>query len=101
MNIVYLSVDHVHDIEWNNEAFEQLVLPHDYKQLIFAFVESQMNYSTDFDDIIRGKGRCSTARPPFAIVLLMVFFSATGKGIVMLLSGTPGTGKTLTSEAGK
>ncbi|KPM40505.1 hypothetical protein AK830_g6047 [Neonectria ditissima] len=58
-------------------CFDQLVLPHDYKRVIRAFVDAQMSGLDDFDDVIKGKGR----------------------GIIMLLSGEPGTGKTLTSES--
>ncbi|KAF9871900.1 hypothetical protein CkaCkLH20_10532 [Colletotrichum karsti] len=74
---VHFDVDLVKDIVWDDGAFEQLVLPHDYKRVIWAFVEAQMSNVDDFDDIIGGKG----------------------KGIIMLLSGEPGTGKTLTSES--
>ncbi|KAI1844714.1 hypothetical protein JX266_009170 [Neoarthrinium moseri] len=71
------SIDMVKDIQWSHEAFNQLVLPEDYKKIIWAFVDTQLSGSDDFDDIVRGKGR----------------------GVVMLLSGEPGTGKTLTSES--
>ncbi|XXH01683.1 hypothetical protein Hte_008044 [Hypoxylon texense] len=74
---VYLYVDHVKDIVWGVDAFEQLVLPHEYKQIVWAFVDAQLSRSDDFDDVVRGKG----------------------KGIILLLSGEPGTGKTLTSES--
>ncbi|RSM17794.1 hypothetical protein CDV31_003401 [Fusarium ambrosium] len=73
----YLDVDLIQDIVWNNTAFDQLVLPQDYKRIIRAFAHAQTSGLDDFDDVIKGKGR----------------------GIVMLLSGEPGTGKTLTSES--
>ncbi|KAI3327316.1 ATPase [Xylariaceae sp. AK1471] len=69
-------VEDVEEIVWNNHAFEKLVLPEDQKELILAFSESQLQGST-FDDIISGKG----------------------KGVICLLSGPPGVGKTLTAEA--
>ncbi|KAI8945343.1 P-loop containing nucleoside triphosphate hydrolase protein [Xylaria longipes] len=65
------------DIIWNGDVFKHLVLPEDYKRIVWAFVDSQLSRSDDFDDVVRGKGR----------------------GIIMLLSGEPGTGKTLTSES--
>ncbi|KAI1135019.1 P-loop containing nucleoside triphosphate hydrolase protein [Hypoxylon sp. FL0543] len=74
---VYLYVDHVKDIVWNDDAFEKLVLSPEYKKIIWAFVDAQLSGSDDFDDVVRGKG----------------------KGIILLLSGEPGTGKTLTSES--
>ncbi|KAI9690886.1 MAG: hypothetical protein M1822_008506 [Bathelium mastoideum] len=70
-------VEQVADIEWDDEAFERLVLPHDHKELILAFAESQLSHKDGFDDIISGKGQ----------------------GIIMLLSGEPGVGKTLTAES--
>lgn len=70
-------VDSVSEIVWNSAAFANLVLPADQKELILAFAESQVKYKNTFDDVISGKG----------------------KGIIMLLSGGPGIGKTLTAES--
>ncbi|KAL2160976.1 hypothetical protein VTH06DRAFT_8688 [Thermothelomyces fergusii] len=69
-------VDQIADVEWNTTAFDRLVLPPEQKELIMSFAESQIAGS-QFDDIIQGKG----------------------KGIICLLSGPPGVGKTLTAEA--
>ncbi|KAE8441938.1 hypothetical protein EG329_004146 [Mollisiaceae sp. DMI_Dod_QoI] len=70
-------VDSVSEISFNSSAFSSLVLPEDQKELILAFAESQVKYKNTFDDVISGKG----------------------KGIIMLLSGGPGIGKTLTAES--
>jgi len=70
-------VDQVEDIKFADNAFASLVLPTEQKSLIRAFVESQVKYKDDFDDVIAGKGR----------------------GMIMLLAGPPGVGKTLTSES--
>ncbi|KAH0420931.1 ATPase [Colletotrichum camelliae] len=72
-----LSVSSVKEIELNEGAFSSLVLPENYKKLLRAFMESQLQFKNDFDDFVAGKG----------------------KGIVILLSGSPGTGKTLTVES--
>ncbi|KAI7777894.1 hypothetical protein LA080_002946 [Diaporthe eres] len=72
-----LYVDSIGEIEWSSDAFKQLVLPHDYKRIVWAFVEAQISQQDNFDDLVRGKG----------------------KGFIMLLSGEPGTGKTLTAES--
>lgn len=64
------------DISWNDTAFDKLTLPTGYKNLITAFVEAQAVDKFLFDDIIQGKGQ----------------------GVIMLLVGNPGTGKTLTAE---
>lgn len=68
---------HVTEVVWSHRAFENLVLPYDHKELILAFAESQLAHKGEFDDIVAGKGQ----------------------GIVMLLTGEPGVGKTLTAEA--
>jgi SpoVK/Ycf46/Vps4 family AAA+-type ATPase len=74
---VYFFVDFVGEIVWNDNAFNTLVLPTDTKEMLMGFVESQVESQNSFDDVIQGKG----------------------KGIIMLLSGPPGVGKTLTAES--
>lgn len=73
------SIGSVKDIKYNEGAFDSLVLPEDHKDLILALTESQVANKGRFDDVIQGKG----------------------KGMIMLLSGPPGVGKTLTAESGK
>ncbi|CZS90199.1 related to TOB3 (member of AAA-ATPase family) [Rhynchosporium graminicola] len=70
-------VDSILPIQFNDQAFQSLVLPPSQKELILAFASSQITNSQKFDDVISGKGR----------------------GIIMLLSGGPGIGKTLTAES--
>jgi SpoVK/Ycf46/Vps4 family AAA+-type ATPase len=70
-------IPHVKDIVWNEDAFKSLVAPPNQKELILAFTRSQRKNKERFDDVIQGKGR----------------------GIIMLLSGPPGVGKTLTAES--
>ncbi|KAI9803210.1 MAG: hypothetical protein M1825_002001 [Sarcosagium campestre] len=70
-------VNSITDIEWSDAAFESLVIPADSKELILGFAESQAKHKETFDDVIQGKG----------------------KGIIMLLHGPPGVGKTLTAES--
>ncbi|KAM0797757.1 P-loop containing nucleoside triphosphate hydrolase protein [Usnea florida] len=70
-------VENIRDIQWNVDVFQRLVLPPEYKEIIWAFVESQLADDTKFDDIVQGKGQ----------------------GFIMLLSGEPGVGKTLTAES--
>ncbi|TDL27684.1 P-loop containing nucleoside triphosphate hydrolase protein [Rickenella mellea] len=71
-------VDHVHTFTWNEEAFENLVLPRDQKSLIRSLVEAHAGAGLErFDDFVEGKG----------------------KGLVINLFGNPGVGKSLTAEA--
>lgn len=66
----------IEEVTFNTLAYPSLVLPNDYKDLLLAFAEAQIE-GYGFDDVIAGKGQ----------------------GILMLLAGPPGTGKTLTAEA--
>ncbi|KAF5234210.1 hypothetical protein FANTH_12247 [Fusarium anthophilum] len=49
------DIELVQDVIWNSTAFDQLVLPHDYKRIIHAFVGAQMSGLDNFDDVIKGK----------------------------------------------
>ncbi|KAF2768952.1 P-loop containing nucleoside triphosphate hydrolase protein [Teratosphaeria nubilosa] len=72
-----LFVNAVLDIDFNSRAFDSLVLPKNQKELILGFTATQQSYRSQFDDVIEGKGR----------------------GIILLLCGPPGVGKTLTAES--
>jgi hypothetical protein len=54
--IAIFDLEGVSGLRWNNEVFPSLVLPGDYKELIFAFVKSQFQHKESFDDVIAGKG---------------------------------------------
>lgn len=72
-----MVVEAMEEIKWNHQAFQKLVIDEDRRQLIHALVKAHRNDATTFDDIIQNKGQ----------------------GLVGLLSGSPGVGKTLTAEA--
>lgn len=72
-----LFVGSVQDVSFNKEAFDSLVLPEDTKELILGFTCTQQATRIAYDDVIQGKGR----------------------GIILLLCGPPGVGKTLTAES--
>ncbi|KAI1612952.1 AAA family ATPase [Exophiala viscosa] len=74
---LWFYVDQIEPIKFAENAFTSLVIPSQEKQLIRAFVQSQVKFKDDFDDVIAGKGR----------------------GMIMLLAGPPGVGKTLTAES--
>ena len=79
-----LLVDNICPIEWNTLAYERLVVPKRVKDLVKALVmvrrpstktDRELGAAGEENDIIAGKG----------------------KGLIMLLHGGPGTGKTLTA----
>ncbi|KAJ5835546.1 ATPase AAA-type core [Penicillium robsamsonii] len=71
-----LSVDRISHVEWNKDAFESLAIDSKSRGLIEALVTNYVEpeYSAD---LIAGKGN----------------------GLILLLHGGPGTGKTLTAES--
>ncbi|KAJ3577205.1 hypothetical protein NPX13_g3364 [Xylaria arbuscula] len=48
-------IDNIQPISWNEDAFQRLVLPKDYKDIIHAFVQEQLSGDDSFDDIVEGK----------------------------------------------
>ncbi|KAG4433294.1 hypothetical protein IFR05_011214 [Cadophora sp. M221] len=71
----FFAVDFISDVEFNDTAFQQLLLPKNHKELAHALVKN--HGSDEFDDLIKGKG----------------------KGLVFVLHGAPGVGKTFTAES--
>ena len=63
------SVEKVEEVEWNEDAFANLVLPSDRKHLLQSLVEAH-HKGLGFDDFIKGKGH----------------------GLVINLFGPPGVG---------
>jgi DNA polymerase III delta prime subunit len=71
------SLSGIHEIDWNESAYESLVLPKNQKHVVKALVSSHKFHAAEtIDDVVQGKGR----------------------GLVFVLHGPPGVGKTLTAE---
>ncbi|KAJ9654257.1 hypothetical protein H2198_006657 [Neophaeococcomyces mojaviensis] len=71
------ALDRCSDVTWQNDAFQQLVLAQSRKSLVHSLVRQHKARKDTFDDVVQGKG----------------------KGLIGLLSGKPGSGKTLTAES--
>lgn len=71
----FFDISRLEDIDYNVRAFESLVLSPEKKRLILSIIQLREKSTLHFDDLIRGKGR----------------------GIVFLLHGPPGVGKTFTA----
>ncbi|KAF8603610.1 P-loop containing nucleoside triphosphate hydrolase protein [Ceratobasidium sp. AG-I] len=73
-----IMVENMSEIAFDELAFDQLVLRKEYKKMIKALVETHSGHGNGLaKDLVAGKGG----------------------GMVMVLHGKPGTGKTLTAEA--
>ena len=70
-----LEVDRLVEVTWNKQAFESLVLDEKKKVLIEALITNRLD-AENSTDMIYGKGH----------------------GLVILLHGGPGVGKTFTAE---
>ncbi|KAH8650042.1 P-loop containing nucleoside triphosphate hydrolase protein [Xylariales sp. PMI_506] len=69
-------IDQLSPIDWNTKCFDDLVLDESIKKTVQAIVSTRSSKRESFDDIVKGKGR----------------------GLVCVLHGPPGVGKTLTAE---
>ncbi|KAL8833085.1 MAG: hypothetical protein Q9170_004518 [Blastenia crenularia] len=71
------AVSKLASVVWNEKAFQKLVIGPKQRKLVHALVKAHGRGHSEHDDIIQGKS----------------------KGLIGLLSGSPGVGKTLTAEA--
>jgi hypothetical protein len=69
------NISNVRPVEYNKDAFSSLILPENLKKTLCSLVKLQESNPLPFDDLIEGKG----------------------KGLILLLHGPPGVGKTFTA----
>ncbi|KAK4199253.1 P-loop containing nucleoside triphosphate hydrolase protein [Triangularia verruculosa] len=73
----FFKVDLIQEVEFDDDAFEQLMIDERAKRQLLSLVRVHENETLHFDDFIKGKG----------------------KGMIFLLHGDPGVGKTLAAES--
>jgi len=73
----WFSIDLIKPVVFNTEAFKSLLIPARQKSLVHSLVKTHVGGNDEFDDMIAGKG----------------------KGLVFVLHGCPGVGKTFTAES--
>ncbi|KAM7218120.1 P-loop containing nucleoside triphosphate hydrolase protein [Rhypophila decipiens] len=71
------DIDSISNISFDSETFDAHMFPKEQKRQILSLVRMHEDDRLTFDDFVKGKGR----------------------GMVFLLYGDPGTGKTLTAES--
>ncbi|KAK1757003.1 P-loop containing nucleoside triphosphate hydrolase protein [Echria macrotheca] len=71
------DIDRLTPVESDKSIFQKVVLDEQKKDVLKTLVESHMESTARYDDLIVGKGQC----------------------LVIILSGPPGTGKTLVAES--
>ena len=73
----WFLIDLIKPITFNTGAFDSLLIPQKQKTLVHSLVKTHAGGNDEFDDMIAGKG----------------------KGLVFVLHGAPGVGKTFTAES--
>lgn len=73
----WFLIDAIKPVVFNSDAFDSLLIPKRQKTLVHSLVKVHVSGTDDFDDMIAGKG----------------------KGLVFVLHGAPGVGKTFTAES--
>ncbi|XXG98474.1 hypothetical protein Hte_004798 [Hypoxylon texense] len=73
----FVLINGLSEIKWNPGVFDKLQVKENVKETLRGLVNGHSHRSINFDDFIEGKGR----------------------GLVCLLHGPPGSGKTMTAES--
>ena len=71
----FVKISELKEVAFREDSFKKLVIKAKHKTVVKAMVRSYLSKEPTFGDLIQGKGR----------------------GLIVLLHGAPGTGKTLTA----
>ena len=102
------SIEHISNVTWNDDAFSELTLPPEYRELILATIQSQIRQN-------QWKQKMEKAEKEQKPITELTkddneeddegapefddFIAQKGLGYIMLFSGNPGVGKTATAES--
>lgn len=102
--IAELDLDNITEVAvlGDEAGFDQLVLPDGHKEMVKSMIRQHLRDKSapadgDQTDIVRGKGTNlhSTRTTETTCHIYLTLF--VGKGLIMLLHGVPGVGKTSTA----
>jgi hypothetical protein len=88
----FFLVEKVQEIKWSLNAFPTLELEEDIKETIVALVETHGNPAKTYVDPAKTHGDPAKTYKEFDDVI-----AGKGRGLVFLLTGHPGLGKSLTA----
>lgn len=93
-------VDSLREAEWKNDALESLVLPPQRKNVIRALVTAHQDHGVASEGSLLKKATNRNSRSVKSSTTPEARneAQAKGKGLIVLLHGDPGSGKTLTAE---
>lgn len=85
-----VDVRHLKSLDWQNDGFSQLQLPDTHKRVIQSSVRSHLKRKPIEREIENGR---------IGALCTQDFIRGKGQGLIIMLHGEPGTGKTATAEA--
>ncbi|KAJ9656880.1 hypothetical protein H2198_004633 [Neophaeococcomyces mojaviensis] len=96
------AVDNVSDVTWNENAFSELTLPAEYRELILATIQSQIKqnkWKQKVEKAFKNQKPIENDDQDDNPAEFDDFIAQKGLGYIMLFSGNPGVGKTATAES--
>jgi len=96
------AVEHISDVTWNENAFSELTLPAEYRELILATIQSQIKqnkWKQKVEKAFKNQKPIENDDDDDNSAEFDDFIAQKGLGYIMLFSGNPGVGKTATAES--